>query len=71
MIVKLNSIHTSGHPEDFNSERQETGTPCSDLNGIRRIGPVTLQRKKRIISQDDDSLSLFAPSNVEDELQQE
>ena len=29
------------------------------------------KKKKRIISQDDDSLSRFAPSDVEEDLQQE
>ena len=32
---------------------------------------IEKQNKKRIISQDDNSLSLFAPSDVEEELQQE
>ena len=44
------------------------------LHGKRRIGLAKLPsnpNKKGIISQDDDSLSLFAPSNVEEELQQD
>ena len=44
------------------------------LHGNRRIGLAKLPgnpNKKGIISQDDDSLSLFAPSDVEEELQQE
>ena len=39
-----------------------------------RVGPAKLSgnpNKKRIIFQDDDSLNLFAPSDVEDDLQQE
>ena len=70
-IDKLNSAHTSGQSKHFNWERQETGTPSSDPNGKRRVGPAKLPgnpNKKRIIYQDDDSLSLFAPSNVEDDL---
>ena len=49
-------------------EKQDT----SDPNGKRRVGPAKLpgnSNKKRIISQDNDSLSLFAPSKVEEELQ--
>ena len=41
-------------------------------NGERRVGPAKLPsnpNKKRIISQNDDSLSLFAPSDVEEDLQ--
>ena len=52
-IEKLNSAHTSGQPEDLNRERQETGTPSSDPNGKRRVGPANLPsnpNKKRIIS---------------------
>ena len=73
-IDKLNSTHTSGQPEDPNRERLETDTPSRDPNGKRRVGPAKLPgnpNKKRINSQDDDSLSLFAPSDVEEELQQE
>ena len=73
-IEKLNSKHNSGQPEDLNRERLENDTSSSDPNGKRRLGPVKLPgnpNKKRIISQDDDSLSLFAPSDVEEELQQE
>ena len=73
-IDKLISAQTSGQPEDLNTERQETGTPASDPNGKRRVGPANLPgnpNKMRIISRDDDSLSLFAPSDVEDSLQQE
>ena len=73
-IEKLSSAHTSGQPEDLKSERQETGSPSSDPNGKRRVGPAKLPdnpSKKRIISQDDDSLNLFAPSDIENDLQQE
>ena len=73
-IDKLNSTHNSGQPEDLNRERLENDTSSSDPNGKRRVGPAKLPgnpNKKRIISQDDDSLSLFAPSDVEEELQQE
>ena len=70
-IDKLNSAHTSGQPEDLNRERQETDTPSSDPTGKRRVGPAKLphnKNKKRIISQDNDSLSLFAHSDVKVEL---
>ena len=73
-IDKLNSTHNSGQPEDLNRERLENDTSSSDPNGKRRVGPAKLPgnpNKKRIISQDDDSLSLFAPSDVEEQLQQE
>ena len=73
-INKLNSAHIGGKSEGLNMEGQETGNPSNDLNGKRRVGPAKLPgnpNKKRIISQDDDSLSLFAPSYVEDDLQQE
>ena len=73
-IDKLNSTHTSGQPEDLNRERLEADTPSSDPNGKRRVGPAKFKgnpNKKRINSQDDDSLSLFAPSDMEEELQQE
>ena len=73
-IGKLNSTCTSRQREDLNRERLETDTPSSDSNGKRRLGPAELPgnpNKKRIISQDDDSLSLFAPSDMEEELQQE
>ena len=73
-IDKLNSIHNSGQLEDLNRERLENDASSSDPNGTRRVGPAKLPgnpNKKRIISQDDDSLSLFAPSEVEKELQQE
>ena len=73
-IDKLNSKHNSGQPEDLNRERLENDTSSSDPNGKRRVGPAKLPgnpNKKRIISQDDDSLSLFAPSDVEEQLQQE
>ena len=73
-IDKLNSKHNSGQPEDLNRERLENDTSSSDPNGKRRVGPAKLPgnpNKKRINSQDDDSLSLFAPSDVEEELQQE
>ena len=71
-INKLNSIHTSGQPEDLHRKRQETGTSSSDLNGKSRVVPAKLpsnSHKKRIISQDNNSLSLFEPSDVEDDLQ--
>ena len=45
----------------------------SNASGLM-LGPAKLlgnPRKNRIIPQDDDSLSLFAPSGVEEELQQE
>ena len=73
-IKKQNSAHTSGQPKDFNRERQGTGTPSSDPNGKRRVGPAKLTgnpKKKRIMSQHNDSLSLFAPSDVDGDLQQE
>ena len=73
-IGKLNSTHTNGQPEDLNRERQETDTPFSYPNWKRSVRSAKLPgnpNKKRIISQDDDSLSLFAPSDVEEELQQE
>ena len=73
-IGKLNSAHTSGQPEDLNRERQETGTPSSDSNRKRRVGPAKIPgnpNQKIIISQDDNSLSLFALSDVEDDLQHE
>ena len=68
-IDKLNKAHIRRQPEDLNRERQKTGTPSSDRNGKRRVGPAKLPRnpnKNRIIYQDDDSLSLFSPSDVED-----
>ena len=58
-IDKLNSKHNSGQPEDLNRERLENDTSSSDPNGKRRVGPAKLPgnlNKKRIISQDDDSL---------------
>ena len=75
-IDKLNhnSTHNSGQPEDLNRERLENDTSSSDPNRKRRVGPAKFPgnpNKKRIISQDDDSLSVFAPSDVEEELQQE
>ena len=72
-IDKLNSTHNSGQPEDLNRERLKNDTSSSDPNGKRRVGPAKLpgNPNKIIISQDDDSLSLFAPSDVEEELQQE
>ena len=63
-IDKLNNAHTSGPPEYLITERQETGTPTSDPNGKRRVGPAKLPgnpNKKRINYQDDDFLSLFTP----------
>ena len=60
--------------ENLNRERQETGTPFSDLNEKSRSGPAKLlgnPNKMRIISQGNDSLSLFAPSDVENDLQEE
>ena len=71
---KLNSTHTSGQPEDLNSERIETDTSFSDPNGKRRVGLAKLPgnpNKKRVISQDDDSLIPFAPLDMEETLQQE
>ena len=67
-IDKLNSTHNSRQPEDLNRERLEDDTSSSDPNRKRRVGSAKLPgnpNKKRIISQDDDSLSLFAPSDVE------
>ena len=58
----------------LNRGRLVTDTPSSDPNGKRRVGPAKLPgnpNKKRIISQDNDSLSLFTPSDVEEELQQD
>ena len=69
--AKLNSVLTSGQPEDLNRERQETGTPSSDSNGQSRVGPVKLPgnpSKTRIISQDNGCPSLFVPSDLEDDL---
>ena len=66
---KLNSTHTSRQAEDL-----ETDTPSSDPNAKRRVGPAKIPgntNKKRIISQDDDSLNIFASSDVEEDLQQE
>ena len=37
-IDKLNSVHTSGQPEDFNRERQKTGSPSCDHNEKKRVG---------------------------------
>ena len=73
-IDKLNSTHTGRQLENLNREKLETDTPGSDPNGKRMVGPAKLPgnpNKKRIISQDNDSLSPFAPSDVEEELQQE
>ena len=59
---KLSSAHTNGQPKDINREREETGTPSSDPNGKRGVGPAKLPgnpNKNRIISQDNDSLSLL------------
>ena len=73
-IDKLNSKHNSGQPEDLNRERLENDTSSSDPNGKRRVGSAKLPgnpNKKRIICQDNDSLSLFATSDVEEELLQE
>ena len=73
-IDKLNSTHTSRQPLDLNRERLETDIRSSDPNGKRRVGSAKLSgnpNKKRIIFQDNDSLSLFAPSDVEEELQLE
>ena len=56
--------------EDLNRERLVTDTPSSDPNGKRSVGPAKSPgnpNKKRIISQDNDSLSLFTPSDVEEE----
>ena len=69
-IDKLNSTRTSRQPLDLNRERLETDIRSSDPNGKRRVGPAKLSgnpNKKRIIFQDDDSLSPFAPSDVEEE----
>ena len=58
-IDKLYSTHNSRQPEDLNRKRLETSS--SYPNGKRRVGPAKLPgnpNKKRIISQDDDSLSL-------------
>ena len=73
-IDKLNSTHNGGQPEDLNRERLENDASSSGPNKKRRVGPAKLSgnpNKKRIISQDDYSLSLFAPPYVEEELQQE
>ena len=73
-IDKLNSTHNSWQPEDLNRERLENDTSSSDPNGKRRVGSAKLPgnpNKKRIICQDNDSLSLFATSDVEEELLQE
>ena len=72
-IDKLNSAHTNGQLGDLNRERQEAVTPCSDPKGKRRVGSLKLpgHPTKKNNSQDDDFLSLFAPSDVEDDLQQE
>ena len=69
LFVKL-TMESSGSINERKMllEKQDT----SDPNGKRRVGPAKLpgnSNKKRIISQDNDSLSLFAPSKVEEELQ--
>ena len=74
ILSKVNSVHTSWEPENLNRERQEAGTPSSDPNEKSRSGPAKVlgnPSKMRIISQDNDSLSLFAPSDVEDDLQRQ
>ena len=74
ILSKVNSVHTSWEPENLNRERQEAGTPSSDPNEKSRSGPAKAlgnPSKMRIISQDNDSLSLFAPSDVEDDLQRQ
>ena len=61
-IEKLSSAHNNGQPEYINRERQETGTPSSNPNGKKGVGPAKLPgnpNKNRIISQDNDSLSLL------------
>lgn len=58
--------------EDIKRDNQEPGTSSSNPNEKRRVGPVKLPsntNEKRMTSQDDDPLSLFPPSAVEDELQ--
>ena len=73
-IDKINVVHTIGQLEELNREKQETGTRSSNPNGKRRVAPAKLPgnpNKKRIISQDDNSLSLFRLSDVEDDLQRE
>ena len=58
----------------LNRERQETSTPSSDANEKRRVGHAKLPgnpNKKRIVTQDNESLILVAPSDVEDDFQQE
>ena len=60
---KLNSTHTSGQLKDLNKDRLETDAPFSNPNGKWRLGPAKLPdnpNKMRLISQDDDFLSLFA-----------
>ena len=67
-IDKLNRTHNSGQPEDLNRERLENDTSSSDPNRKRTVGCAKLPgnpNKKIIIFQDDDSLSLFVPSDVE------
>ena len=73
-IDKLNSVHTSEQPGYLNREWQEPDTPSSNTNRKKGVGPEKLSgnpNNKRIISQDDNFLSLFAPSDVKDDLQQE
>ena len=72
-INKLNSVYNSEQTENPYRERKKTGTPSSDSNGKRRVGPAKLpgNTKKRRIYQEDESLSLFAPSHVENDLQQQ
>ena len=69
LFVKL-TMESSGSINERKMllEKQDT----SDPNVKRRVGPAKLpgnSNKKRIISPDNDSLSLFAPSEVEEELQ--
>ena len=69
LFVKL-TMESSGSINERKMllEKQDT----SDPNRKRRVGPAKLpcnSNKKRIISPDNDSLSLFAPSEVEEELQ--
>ena len=70
-LDKLNSVYTSGQLEDLNRERQETGTPSSDPNGKRRVRPAKLlgiQTKREKFLK---TMTPFAPSDVDEDLQQE
>ena len=71
-MYKPNTTQNNRQSEDLNRDRQDPGTSSSDPNGKRRVGHAKFSgnaNKKNINSRDDDSISLFAPSGVEDESQ--